>query len=294
MEIELSRIFVKVIQSGSFSKAAEILKIPKSSVSRAISRLEYETGTKLIIRTTRSLAMTEAGRKYYEECLPAILMIEEANKNLQGKDKTISGLVRITAPEDLGVAVVASAIAKLSLQHSALTFELSFTDDVVDIVKDGYDIAIRLGKRKDSGLKLKQAGEVVLIAVASPKYLEGKNKIINPNDLKEHVCLSHFWSKQWLMKSAKGKTDVNIKTKIIGNQMLSMIKMAVEGSGVAYVPKYLCEAHLKSGELVLVLPEWKSPPIQVSIITPIAPSTAARIKVTVDAISEAIVRALKI
>lgn len=292
MQIELSQIFVKVIQSGTFSKAAEILKLPKSSVSRAISRLEYETGTKLIIRTTRSLTMTEAGRKYYEECLPAILILEEANKNLQDKDKTISGLVRITAPEDLGVSVVASAIARLSLQYPALTFELSFTDNVVDIVKEGYDVAIRLGKRKDSGLKLKQAGEVILIVVASPKYLKGRSKIINPNDLKEHICLSHFWSKQWTMKSAKGKADVNVKTKILGNQMLSMIKMAVESCGVAFVPKYLCESYLKTGDLIQVLPEWKSPPIQVSIITPIAPSTAVRIRVTVDAIFEAVTKAL--
>ncbi len=292
MEVEHSRIFVKVIQSGSFSKAAEFLKLPKSSVSRAISKLEYETGTKLMIRTTRSLTMTEAGRKYYEECLPAIVMLEEANKNLQGKDKTISGLVRITGPEDLGGAVIASTIAKLSLQHPALTFELNFTDNVIDIVKEGFDIAIRLGKRKDSGLRLKQAGEVILIAVASPKYLKGRNKILNPNDLKEHICLSHFWSKQWTMKSKKGTADINVKTKVSGNQMLSIIKMAIEGSGVAFVPKYLCVAYLKSGELVQVLPEWKSPPIQVSIITPNAPSTAARIKVTVDAIYEVVANAL--
>ncbi len=293
MELELSRIFVKVIQTGSFSKAAEVLKLPKSTVSRAISKLEFETGTKLMVRTTRSLTMTEAGRNYFEQCLPAIVILEEANKSLKDKDKSISGLVRITAPEDMGASVISSAIAKLSLKYPSLNFELSFNDAVVDIVKDGFDVAIRLGKRKDSGLKLKHAGEIVLIAVASPKYLKGKNKISHPAELKDHICLSHFWSKQWLMKSKSGKAEVNVKSKVTGNQMLSMIRMASEGSGVAFVPKYLCDSYLKEGKLVHVLPEWKSPPIQVSIITPIAPSTAARIKVTVDTIHEAIIEALK-
>jgi len=293
MEIELSRIFVKVIQSGSFSKAAEILKLPKSSVSRAVARLENETGTKLIVRTTRSLTLTEAGREFYEACLPAILTLEEAGKNLQDKDKSISGLVKITAPEDLGYSVVSSALAKLSLKYPALSFEFSFTDRLIDVVKEGFDVAIRIGKRKDSGLKLKPAGEVILIAVASPKYLSGKKKIIHPSDLKDHICLSHIWSKQWSLKSAKGKSQIPIKTKFAGNQMLTIIKLALAGCGVALVPKYLCEPHLQSGELVHVLPDWKSPPVHVSIMTPIAPSTVARIKVTVDALSEEISKALK-
>jgi LysR family transcriptional regulator for bpeEF and oprC len=293
MEVDLSRIFVKVIQNGSFSKAAELLKLPNSAVSRAISKLEYDSGTKLIIRTTRSLRMTEAGRKYYEECLPAILMLEEANKNLQGKDNSVSGLVKITAPEDLGYSVISTAIANLALKYPTLNFELHFTDHIVDIINDGFDVAVRLGKVKDSGLMLKQAGEVILIAVASPKYLKGKKKISIPIDLKEHICLSHFWSKEWTMKSNKTKLNIKIETKIFGNQMMSMIKMASEGCGVAFVPKYLCEPQLKSGELVQVLSQWNSPPIQVSIITPMAPSTTARIRVTVDAISNAISNALK-
>lgn len=293
MEIELSRIFVKVIQHGSFSSAADVLKLPKSSVSRAISRLELESGTKLIIRTTRSLSLTEAGREFYEACLPAVLILEEAQKNLEGKDKTISGTIKLTAPEDLGISVISPAIAELSLKYPALNFDFRFSDSVVDIVKEGFDIAIRLGKRVDSGLKLSHAGEVVLIAVASPEYLAKNDKIKHPKDLKEHTCLSHYWSKQWTMKSAKGVVTIPIKTKVTGNHMISMLSMSVAGCGVAFVPRYLCEDHLKSGKLIHVLPEWKSPPILASIITPVSPSSSLKLKTTVAAIQRALNEALK-
>ncbi|MCM2348655.1 MAG: LysR family transcriptional regulator [Bacteriovoracaceae bacterium] len=293
MEIELSRIFVKVIQHRSFSSAAEILKLPKSSVSRAISRLELESGTKLIIRTTRSLNLTEAGREFYEACLPAVLMLEEAQRNLEGKDKTISGTIKITAPEDLGIWVISPVIAELSLKHPTLNFEFSFTDSVVDIIKEGFDIAIRLGKRIDSGLKLTQTGDVVLIAVASPKYLAKNEKIKHPNDLKEHTFLSHFWSKQWTMKSVKAVVNVPIKTKITGNNMISIMNMSIAGCGIAFVPRYLCDSHLKLGKLVHVLPEWKSLPISASIITPVSPSSSLKLKTTVTAIQKALNEALK-
>lgn len=293
MDLDLVKIFVKVAQTGSFSKAAVILKLPVSSVSRAVAKLEDETATRLMVRTTRSLTLTAAGLDYFESCSPAILAIEEANKNLQGKDKTISGLVKITAPEDLGMSVIAPAIAELSLKYPKLTFDFNFTDAVVDIVREGFDVAIRLGKRKDSNLKLKQAGDVVLIAIASPKYLKGKNKISVPSDLKDHDCVSHFWSKQWKMKSTKSSAEFSIKTRITGNHMISMIRFAITGCGVAFVPKYLCEPYLKSGELVRVLPDWKSPPIPASIITPFSLSSSARVKVTVEAIHEALAKVLE-
>lgn len=293
MEIELSRIFVKVVQSGSFTSAAQILKLPKSSVSRAVARLERETGTRLLIRTTRNLNLTQAGREFFDVCVPAIATLEEAQKRLEDKDKTISGLIRITAPEDLGLSVIAPAIASLSLKYPALNFEFKFTDAVIDIVKDGYDIAVRLGKRVDSGLKLTQAGDVVLIAVASPKYLAKNGKIKHPDDLKTHACLSHNWSKQWMMKSSKGAVKIPVKASVVGNQMLSLLDMAISGGGVSFAPKYLCEPHLKSGKLVQVLPEWKSGPVPASILTPIAPSSSMRLKTTVGAITEALKSALK-
>lgn len=129
--IELTRIFVKVIQHGSFSKAADSLKIPKSTVSKAISRLERETGTKLLLRTTRSQTLTASGRAFYETCLEPLQILEDAQKSLFGKDAIIAGKIRITAPEDLGTHVIAPIIGELSQSYDKLFFELLYLNKVV-------------------------------------------------------------------------------------------------------------------------------------------------------------------
>lgn len=296
MEIELARIFVKVVQNNSFSRAAEILKMPKSTVSKAITRLERETGTKLMMRTTRSLTLTAAGRGFYDASLGPVLQIEDAQKSLYGHDSILTGLVKLTAPEDLGSFVIAPAIAELSLRHSDLSFELQYTDEVVDLVKDGFDLAVRIGRPSDSTMKLKRIGEVILIPVASPRYLKGKDKIREPMDLTAHSCLSiniQGNAERWTLKSSQGTVHVPIKSKIASNQMTSLIRMALADGGIAFVPSYLCTQHIVDRELVRILPEWSGPAIPASIVTPLAPSSSARLKVTVDYLHSALSSALR-
>ena len=289
MDLDLIRIFVKVIQYSSFTKAAELLKIPKSSVSKSISRLERETGTKLIVRSTRSLSLTEAGKSFYEASIGPIHLLEDAQKTLSGTDQALTGTLRITAPEDLGSFVIAPAIAKLSILQPKLKFELKYTDTRLDLVKEAFDIGIRIGKARDSGLKIKNAGEVILIAVASPTYLKGKEKIKNPNDLIQHSCLTldlQQTADKWTLKDNTKTISIPIKAKIKCNQMSSLVQIALSGAGIALVPSYICQNYLEQGELVRVLPGWSNRGWPVSILSPLAPSSSVRLKVTIDAIME--------
>ncbi len=295
MELDLTRIFVKVVQNHSFSKAAEVLNMPKSTVSKAISKLEKATATKLLVRSTRRLRLTDAGRAFYDASLGPISQLEDAQKSLYGLDRVLTGLVRITAPEDLGTFVVAPAIAAISAKHPDLRFELNYTDEIVDLVKDGFDLAVRIGKTRDSSLKLRRAGEVVLIAVASPGYLKSRERIRVPQDLRKHaiLCLDiRTIVERWTLRSAKGTVHVPVSPQIVSNQMSSLMKMAMAGAGVALVPRYLCRDEIDSGELVHLLPEWSTPGMPVSIISPLAPSSSARLKVSVEEIQGALVRAL--
>lgn len=295
MDFEQTRIFVKIVQSGSFSKAADKLKLPKSTVSRALSRLENETGTKLIVRTTRSLTLTASGRAFYDATLGPVQQIEEAQKSLYGKDSILTGLVRITAPEDLGSAVIAPTIADLSVQHPDLSFELEYTDEVIDLVRDGFDLAIRVGRLNESRFKVKKAGEIVLIPVASPGYLKDRAKIRHPKDLQSHLCLSLSLQgvrDKWTLRAEQGTVHTSIKPKIISNQMSSILEMAVSGAGVALVSHFLCQPYLKSGELVRVLPGWSGPGIPVAVVSPLASSSSARLKITSDRIWASLNRAL--
>lgn len=289
MELDLTRIFVKVVQYSSFSKAAEALKMPKSTVSKSISRLERETGTKLLIRSTRSLNVTQAGRAFYEASLGPIHQLEDAQKALYGKDNLLTGTVRITAPEDLGTYVIAPAIAKLSVQHPMLQFDLKYTDTLLDLVRDGFDLAVRVGPVRESGLKLKKAGEVTLVPVASPAYLKGKEKIKSPRDLSQHQCLSldlPQTATRWTLQSGDKKVQVPIQAKILSNQMSCLVQLALADGGIALVPTYICQPYIVNGKLIRVLPSWGNTGWPVSILSPLAPSSSARLKVTVDKIFE--------
>jgi len=298
MEIELSRLFVKVVQFGSFSRAAESLRLPKSTVSKAISRLERETGTKLLIRTTRSLRLTAAGQAFFDTCLGPIQTLEEAQKSLYGQDQILSGVVRLTAPEDLGNEVLAPAIGELARRHPGLSFELLCTDKVVDLVRDGFDFAIRLGRLRASGLKAKKIGELILVPVASPGYLKSKPKIHRPADLaKGQECLSlsiGSAAARWVLRSGRGTETIAVRPRISSNQMSSLLRAARAGAGVALVPSFLCRSDLDKGRLVRVLPDWSSPGLNVSLVSPLVSTSTARLKITSDMLVEVVRHALAV
>lgn len=296
MELELTRLFVKVVQNGSFSKAAKLLNKPKSTLSKAVSKLEKETGTKLLLRTTRSLTLTPAGRVFYETCLGPLQALEEAQKSLHGLDSLLTGPIKITAPEDFGTHVIAPIVADLSKEFPLLHFNLHYTDDIVDLIKDGFDLAIRIGKLSESSLKSKKIGEVRLIPVASMAYLKQAAKIRTPKDLESHSCLtiSAQSHRQWLLRSKKESTAVSIIPKIESNQMTSLLHAALRGAGVAFLPMWLSAPEIKTGNLVRLLPEWSGQGLPVSLVSPLSSSASARLKLVSDRIYESVKNALSL
>ncbi len=294
MDIELTRSFVKVIQHGSFSKAAQSLRVPKSTVSKDVSRLERETGTKLLLRTTRSLSLTAAGRVFYESCLGPIQALEDAQKSLYGQESILTGRLRITAPEDLGSQVIAPAVGALTKKHPGLDFELHYTDQVIDLVKDGFDLAVRIGRLSPSNLRVKKIGEVDLVLVASPSYLKTAAAIRHPLDLEKHACLILSQGmKKWELKSLKkASVQVKFRARVESNQMTSLINVALAGAGIALVPNYLSRPWVQSGKLQRVLPDWYSLGLRVSLLSPLSVSSSARLQLTSDYLASALQKAL--
>lgn len=284
MDIELVRIFVQVVRSGGFTKAAGVLRLPKSTVSKAVSRLETETGAKLLIRTTRSQTLTDVGQAFFDRCLGPIQAIEEAQKSLSGSDTLLAGRLKITAPEDLGTAVLAPAAGVLTRKHAGLVFELNYTDQIVDLVKDGYDLAVRIGHLRESGLKVKRVGEIRLVLVASPSYLKAEGRIAKPDDLKDRACLSLTNSRAiWALRSESGTSvRVPIRSRLVSNQMSSLISAAIAGAGVALVPAFLVREAIESKGLMRVLPQWTSQGRPVSMLSPLAFSSSARLRIATD------------
>jgi DNA-binding transcriptional LysR family regulator len=291
MDLELIRYFTKVVQNDSFSRAADILRLPKSTVSKAITRLEAETGTKLLLRTTRSLTLTPAGRAFYDSVVSNVQAIEDGYKSLHGQDSVLSGEVRITAPEDLGTEVISPLVAGLVRQHAGISFELVYTDEVIDLVKEGFDLAFRIGRLTESRLRARKLGNISLIAVASPEYCASKEKIRHPKDLKHHDCLSYIdqaIQTRWHLRGAGEAYIAEVEPKISSNQMSSLMKLAAGGAGVAFVPHYLCRNELREKRLMNVLPDWKSPGMPLAVVSPLPFTSSVRLKITSELLATSV------
>lgn len=285
--IELIQYFIKVVQFGSFSRAAENLQVPKSTLSKAVSKLEKQTNSILLVRTTRSLSLTPAGKIFFESCVEPLQKIEEAQKSLYGQKDELAGLIRLTAPEDLGTEVIAPLIAELMTEHPRLSFDLNYSDEVLDLVRDGYDLAVRIGKLSESRLKAKTIGEVNLSLVANSQYLKKNPRLRHPSDLEDHQCLSmkaYAHQQRWSLQSKKGTYSVKIKPRVICNQMTSLLQMAIAGAGVALVPTFLCHRPVEEKKLVYVLPDWKHAGAVVSLVSPFATHSSARLKMVAEKI----------
>jgi DNA-binding transcriptional LysR family regulator len=284
------------ILDEAFSKAADLLRLPKSTVSRTISHLEEVTGTKLLVRTTRSLTPTAAGLALFESASGAVQQLEDATRSIQGKDSVVAGTLRLTAPEDLGAHIISPVIAKLSRQYPELSFELNYTDEIVDLVREGYDFAIRLGKLAPSRFKVKKLGEVVVVPVAAPGYLEENEKIRQPQDLAKHDCLvyrSESSRPKWTLHSGRQVVQVAIQPKIAANMMSSLLSMAKQSAGVAFIPKYLCQKELMAGELVRVLPGWEEAGLPVHIVSPLGTGATGKLKIVASSLTSGIESALR-
>lgn len=294
--IELTRYFVKIVQQGSFSKAASLLKVPKSTLSKALSKLEKDTGTKLLIRTTRNQTLTAAGRAFYETCLGPVQLLEDAQRSLYGQDTIISGKIRITAPEDVGHFAISPLIGKLMQKNPQLSFELKYTNEVVDLVKEGFDLAIRFGTLKMSRLKAKKIADVHRILLASPDYIEKFGRPKSPEDLQKHSCLdlsSSTANNVWVLGNSKDeKKKIAVQIKAESNQMSSLKTLAMVGSGIAFIPSYICSDEIKSKDLVHILPDWAGESIALSIVSPVSLSSAARIKIVSEEMSRELQKVL--
>lgn len=295
MEIQLTHYFVSIVKHGSFTKAATFLKVPKSTLSKAVTKLENETGTKLLIRSTRKQALTDAGRQFYESCLGPIQAIEEAEKTLYGQDSIISGTVRITVPEDFEIVLLSGCIQRLCKTYPDLKIIIKGTNDVVDLVGEGFDFAIRIGPLEESNLKVRTIGQIKLATVIAKEYFEetklAEIEFEKPEDLTKVRWVGFSLNKPYqLLTLSKGKKIEVIKMPLVveANQATSVYKLTKAGVGAAVLPTFLCQEGIDSGELISVLQDWTYSDVPVSLVSPLSTLNSIRLKVVSDEIVEAL------
>lgn len=268
LDFNRSYWFVRIVDAGNITRAAELLNEPKAKLSRNLALLEQELGVQLVYRTTRQFKLTEAGLSFYQKAKSHIEGILEAANELGEEKSEISGLIKITAPDDIGIFVTTKIISEFSSIYPKISFELIYSNDVLDLVKLGVDLAIRIGNLKDSTLIQKRVGHVKFILVASPKYLNKNQGITTPEELSHHQTVG-FSSKNntWELISKNKKKSIKLKHRYIANNLIAIRDLALSGHGIAFVPAFLCEGYISNGDLIHVLKSWgdEGSPVQIAI-----------------------------
>jgi DNA-binding transcriptional LysR family regulator len=286
--VNLNRLaaFTAVVESGSFTAAAEKLGLTKAMVSQHVSRLEKELGIGLLTRTTRKVTPTEAGAAFYADCAQVLQELEAAIARVGGGSEVPSGTLRLTTTEDYGAAVVVPALAGFMHRFPAVKIEFIATDQVVDLVAGRFDLAIRTGWLRDSSLRAAKLGGFDQVVAAAPAYLKKIGTPKRPEDLTKHrwITLTLLRSAlTWTFSAKDGRTQtVRISSTVSTNSTASLRAFMREGVGVSILPQYMLDADLRAGRLVRLLPGWSLPQGGVHAVYPNARYTSAKVRAFLD------------
>ncbi len=263
-------IFIKVVQVGSFSQAAKQLGMPNSTVSSKVSSLEKRLGTTLITRTTRRLNITAAGSAYFKKCLQGLEEIKAGEDEIAASQGEPYGLLRITAPVELGSSILPQIISGFLNKYPKVSIEVISTDRRVELLTENVDLAIRAGDLKDSTLIGKKLGNGSFFAFASTKYIKSNPELKHPRDLKNHNCL-HFTalgSESWRLIGPKGSLNVSVHGRVVINDLNLLKSLTVSGMGIALIPSFFSINEVNNGKLVRVLTEWQTAPSPIHFVYP--------------------------
>ena len=255
-------VFIRVVEAGSFTAAARLLGMPKTTVSRRIASLEREVGVRLVQRTTRSLSMTDAGRLYYEQSSQALRTIEDANLRLAETRAEPSGTIRISAPVGFGAHYLTSAVFDFLAAFPKTQVELHLTDDKLDLVENRIDLAFRTGILPDSTLTARKLGSTHRILCGSPDYLARHGEPQAAADLARHHCViagPSTGSAHWVLDGPRGQETVSVSGRFAANEMQAVIAAAIAGYGIAQLPYQVAEALVRNGRLRRVLGDYTTP-----------------------------------
>jgi len=258
MDLNEIVVFARVVQAGSFVGASRELAMPKSTVSRKVAELEERLGARLLHRTTRKLSLTDVGRAYYQHAERVVAEMEEAERAVTLLQDAPRGLLRVSAPLNFGYLgpLVTSFLAK----YSEVELELVCTDRVVDLVEEGYDVALRVGVLADSTLVARSLGAIRSVIVASPALLDRRGRPGSPEELADYPCIAFGGGARtaWRVVRDGVVTTVKVEARLIVNDFEFLEDAARRGLGVAMIPNFRCIEDLRAGTLERLLPEWCS------------------------------------
>jgi DNA-binding transcriptional LysR family regulator len=259
MALDAIAAFVKVVEAGSFSAAARRLGMPKTTVSAKVAGLEKRLGVRLIQRTTRKLRMTEAGERYFHHCSIATREVELGEAALQSAKGKPHGVLKVTAPVDLGRALLPRIVRAYTAKYPDVSVELTITNRVVDVVQEGIDLAVRwAGALKDSSLIARRFIETRSNLWASPKYMKGLGHPTHPRDLVNAAFLAHPVLKAVTLTNGNSEFELQLNGRVYSDDLDVIMALIALGEGIAWLPDFLAGDAVEAGKLVRVLPpQWR-------------------------------------
>lgn len=278
--------FAKVVETGSFVRAAERLDESVSAVSRRVAELEAHLDARLLNRTTRRLSLTESGRVFYERSLQLLADLEEAEASAGASTVTPRGTLRLSASVTFGERHLAAAIGAFIARFPGMRFDVELSDHAVDLVDKGFDAAVRIGAIGSQNLIGRKIGETRMVCCAAPAYIERRGEPKRPEDLAAHECLTYEYALQrsvWLFRDRDGPPrPVRVSGAVHANSGRFLEALAVVGAGIAYEPDFIVGPNVRAGRLTPILRAFQPPPSAIQVVYPSRRHLSAKVRAFAD------------
>lgn len=288
--MECDRAFVAVMETGSFVAAAARIGVSSGQASKLVARLETELGVRLLNRTTRAVSATEAGRSYYERIRALLDEFDDLDLAVRNISQSPRGRLRITAPLTFGTMELARALAEFATAYPEIDLDVSFSDRLVSLVDEGFDLAVRVGRNPDSSLVARKLCQSRIVLVGAPAYLDARGEPQRPSDLAGHDCVidANFREpNRWTFQGDDGApAPVPVVGRIRFSNAEACLRAAEAGLGLAYLPSFVAGPSVASGRVRRVLTRHEAPPLAVLALYPHSRHLAAKVRALVDFLAE--------
>jgi DNA-binding transcriptional LysR family regulator len=284
-------VLFAVVEAGTIARAAEALGLSPSGVSRALSRLEQRVGARLLARTTRTLSLTDEGRRFYEQVGPHMAGIEEAAIEAAGSASKVRGRLRVNIDPYFSRIVLAKHLARFLARYPDLFVELIMRDSVGDLVADGFDLALRFGEPPIGSFVARKLTETRVITIASPAYIKAHGKPMHPTDVEARDCIDFYDAAngrpyEWEVRRKNEVLPLRVKGRLLVSDSGTLVSACEAGAGIAQILEIGCEHLLRSGRLIELFPGWSDERFPLHAIYPSRLHRAAKVRAFMDFISE--------
>lgn len=288
--LEAMRVFVAVVDAGSFVAAADALPMSKAAVSRHVAELESHLGVRLLHRTTRRLSVTPEGELFHTRCKEVLATVESAEAEITSRSGEAAGLLRINAPFTFGLLHLAPLWMAFMANHPKVTLDVTLSDRVVDLVEEGFDLAVRIARLPDSSLVSRQIARTRLVLCASPEYLRRHGSPSHPSELAQHQIATYSlfsMGENWAFTGPDGPVTVKVTPRLRSNNGDTCRIAALRHQGIVLQPSFLVAPDLQAGTLVELMPEYPSIELGVYVVYPSRRFIAPKLRLLIDFLVEA-------